>query len=78
MGVSKSDLNKLIQQLPEQDIPLVAEFLKRLISHPLDYHIPYDDEPLTDDDLRAIEKAQIEFNQGKTIRLEEIEDELRN
>ena len=78
MALSKDDLNKLIQQLADVDVPLVAEFLKRLISHPQDSHIPYDDEPLTEDDLRAIKQADMEFNQGKTISLRDIEHELRN
>lgn len=64
--------------LVDKDIPLVADFLKRLISHPLDAHIPFDDEELTEDDLKAIEQAELEFQQGKTIRLKDIEHELRN
>ncbi|MGG6312400.1 hypothetical protein [Paenibacillus macerans] len=78
MAVSKKDLANLIQQLPDQDIPLVADFLKRLISNPLDTHIPFDDEELTEDDLKAIEQAELEFQQGKTIRLKDFEHELRN
>ena len=75
MILSKNDLNLLIQQLSDKDVPLVADFLKRLISHPLDYIIPYDDEPLTEDDLRAVEESIIEFQQHKTIRLKDIEHE---
>lgn len=68
----------MVDQLSEKDIPLVADFLKRLISHPLEYEIPYDDELLTEDDLKAIEDVRIDFEQGKTIKLKDIEHELRN
>ncbi|QUH26622.1 hypothetical protein [Serpentinicella alkaliphila] len=78
MALSKNDLNELVQKLSDKDIPLVADFLKRLISHPQDSNIPYDDESLTDDDLRAIEASKTEFQQGKTIRLKDIENDLRN
>lgn len=78
MAVSKKDLAKLIHQLPDKDIPLVADFLKRLISNPLDANIPCDDEELSENDLKAIEQAELEFKQGKTIRLKDIEHELRN
>lgn len=78
MAVSKKDLANLIHQLPDKDIPLVADFLKRHISNPLDANIPYDEEELSENDLIAIEQAELEFKQGKTIRLKDIEHELRN
>jgi hypothetical protein len=78
MAKSKKDLTELIHQLSDKDVPLVADFLKRLITHPLDAHIPYDDEPLTEDDLKAISKADLEVKQGLTIKLRDIEHELRN
>jgi len=78
LAVSKKELANLIQQLPDKDIPLVADFLKRLISNPLDTHIPYDDEDLTEEDLKAIEKAELEFKQGRLINLKDIEHDLRN
>lgn len=78
MAVSKKELTSLIHQLSDKDVPLVADFLKRLISDPLDAHIPYDDEELTEDDLKAIDKAELEFKQGQTISLQDIEHELQN
>lgn len=78
MAASKKELAELIQQLSDKDVPLVTDFLKRLISNPLDVHIPYDDEELTEDDLKAIKKAELEFKQGRTISLKNIEHELRN
>jgi hypothetical protein len=78
MAVSKKELSDLLEKLSDKDVPLVAELIHRLISHPLDSNIPYDDEPLTADDIEAIEKARLEFKKGLTINLKDIEDELRN
>jgi hypothetical protein len=78
MAVSKKELSDLLEKLSDKDVPLVAELIHRLISHPLDSNIPYDDEPLTEDDIKAIEKARLEFKKGLTINLKDIEDELRN
>ncbi|BCG60787.1 hypothetical protein [Paenibacillus sp. URB8-2] len=77
MAISKKELNELIDKLSEKDIPLVADLVKRLI-HPADYYIPYDDEPLTDDDVQAIREGREEFIQGKTIKLEDILHDLQN
>lgn len=78
MAVSKKELTVLIQRLSEKDVPLVLDLLKRLTNNSLDEHIPYDDEPLTDDDIQAIEKSKKEFVEGKAIKLKDIEHELRN
>ncbi|NHN35652.1 hypothetical protein [Paenibacillus agricola] len=78
MAVSKKELSDLVEKLSDKDVPLVADLIYRLISHPLDSNIPYDDEPLTDNDIKAIEKARLEFKNGLTINLKDIEDELRN
>lgn len=77
MAMSKKELTDLIDKLSEKDIPLVADLVKRLI-HPSDYHIPYDDEPLTEDDLQAIREAKKEYLEGKTVKFEDILDELQN
>lgn len=77
MAISKKELNDLIDKLSDKDIPLVADLIKRLL-HPADYYIPYDDEPLTEDDIQAINEGRIEFLQGKTIKLEDIIHDLQN
>ncbi|MDU0328799.1 hypothetical protein RW092_01095 [Paenibacillus sp. 3LSP] len=66
-----------INKLSDQDIPLVADLVRRLI-HPADHHIPYDDEPLTDEDIQAVKEARQEFLEGKTIKFEDIKHELQN
>jgi hypothetical protein len=75
MVMNKKELIELVQKLPEKDIPLVADLISRLLTHPDDYYIPYD-EPLTDDDIKAIDEAKIEFQAGKTIKFEDIKHEL--
>lgn len=77
MAITKKELSELIEKLQDKDVPLVADLVKRLI-HPNDYHIPYDDEPLTDDDIKAIEEGRKEFLEGKTIKFEDIKNELQN
>ncbi len=77
MAISKKELNDLIDKLSDNDIPLVADLVKRLI-HPADYHIPYDDEPLSEDDIQAINEARRDFLEGKTIKFEDIKHELQN
>lgn len=76
MAVKKSELTKMVQLLSDNDIPLVYNLLTRLINSPKDLHIPYDDEPLTENDLAAIKEAEEDYKQGCTIRLEDIENEI--
>ncbi|MGD9679365.1 MAG: hypothetical protein AB7V16_13570 [Vulcanibacillus sp.] len=78
MAISKKELTALIQKLPDKDVPLFLDLVKRLTNHPLDEHIPYDDEPLTEDDIQSIVLANKEFIEGKTVKLKDIEHELRN
>jgi hypothetical protein len=77
MAVTKNDLNELIQHLSEDDLPLAADFLKKLVikkSRP----IPWDDEPTTDEDLHAIKKAKESFTRGEGIKFEDVINDLLN
>ena len=40
MAVSKDQLSKLVQQLSDDALPIAAEFLEVLVSHPKYRHIP--------------------------------------
>ena len=77
MAVNRKELSDLIDKLTDKDIPLVVDLIKRLI-HPSDYHIPFDDEPLTEDDIQAIKEAREEYLERKTIKFEDILDELQH
>ncbi|WP_281886563.1 hypothetical protein [Paenibacillus sp. YYML68] len=78
MAVTKDQLNKLIQQLPEDALPMAADFLEKLI-HKSDHRfIPWDDEPTTQEDLDDIRKAKEAFKRGETIKLKDVIDDLLN
>ncbi|XID91564.1 hypothetical protein ACF3MZ_24110 [Paenibacillaceae bacterium WGS1546] len=78
MAVSKEQLTKLIQQLSDDALPIAAEFLEVLVSHPRYRVIPLDDEPTTEDDLKQIQEAKESFARGEGIKLEDVIDELLN
>lgn len=78
MAASKDQLNKLIQQLSNDALPIAAEFLEVLVSHPRYRIIPLDDEPTTEDDLKQIQEAKEAFARGEGIDLKDVIDELLN
>lgn len=67
MTVKKEDLNKLIQQLPQELLPIAENFLKKLVDESKKKVITWDDEPLTQDDLDTIKKAKEAFTRGEGI-----------
>ncbi|WNR43665.1 hypothetical protein [Paenibacillus roseipurpureus] len=77
MAVSKDHLNKLIQQLSDDALPIAADFLEKLLIGK-DQHIPWDDEPTTLEDLDAIKKAKEAFARGEGIKLKNVIDDLLN
>jgi hypothetical protein len=78
MTVNKEHLNKLIQQLSEENLPIAVGFLERLVSKSRDSHIPWDDEPTTKEDLEDIKKAKDAYKRGDTIKFEDVVDDLLN
>ena len=78
MSVTKDDLNKLIQQLPDNVLPLAADFLGKLVVNPKVRDIPWDDEPTTQQDIADIRKAKESFARGEGIKLKDVIDELLN
>lgn len=77
MAVSKDHLNKLIQQLSDDALPIAADFLEKLVIGKYQ-HIPWDDEPTTQEDLDAIKKAKEAFARGEGIKLKDVIDDLLN
>lgn len=78
MAVTKDQLNKLIQQLPEDALPAAAEFLEKLIQKSDPRFIPWDDEPTAQEDLDDMKKAKEAFKRGETIKLRDVIDDLLN
>lgn len=78
MAVSKDHLNKLIQQLPEDALPIAAEFLEKLAANSNYRKIPWDDEPTTQEDLDDIARAKKSIARGEGIKLKDVIDDLLN
>lgn len=78
MSITKDDLNKLIQQLPENALPIAADFLGKLVSNPNIRYIPWDEEPTTQQDIEDIKNAKESFARGESIKLKDVINELLN
>ena len=55
----------MIELIPDTDMPIVIEVLKRFISYD-------NDDIATEDDILAIQKAEREFDEGKTVNLNDL------
>lgn len=74
-------LKELIDELPEGDLHAVKRYIQFL--HYLDDPVavslveaPLDDEPLTDEDIAALEEAREEMKAGKLTSHDEVMREL--
>lgn len=82
MVVTKHDLHQLIDEIPEQEYQAAAEYLKRLRDLANDpvyqafMNAPIDDEPLTEEDIKAIEEAEAEIERGEGYSLDDIRKDL--
>ena len=71
--VTKTDLHRLVDDLPDSQIEKAARQLKDL-NDPLSRLLEEaeeDDEPLTEEDLKAIEEAHEDIRQGRVVSHEE-------
>jgi hypothetical protein len=62
MPMTKTELHRLVDALPDESLPAAAILLRRAqdpVAAKLDA-APYDDEELTDEDLRAVKEARSE------------------
>lgn len=79
--VTKADLHRLIDELPETALPIAQRLLTELEADeaapyvPL-YEAPLDDEPVTEDELAAIAEARAAFARGDWITDEELRRRL--
>ncbi|MEZ4572849.1 MAG: hypothetical protein R2849_21525 [Thermomicrobiales bacterium] len=82
MVVTKQDLHRLIDEIPEEEHQAAAKYLTRVRDFADDpvyqafMNAPIDDEPLTDEDLAAIEEAEAEIARGETYSLEDIQRDI--
>ncbi|MFU1795594.1 hypothetical protein ACM1RC_17160 [Paenibacillus azoreducens] len=78
MAISKERFNELLDRLSDKDFELVSEHMERLSQTSSIREIPLDDEPTTQEDLDAINKAHEAYLKGELINLKDVEHELRN
>lgn len=65
MAISKEELHRLIDRLSDEQVQLLADVLPSIV-------IPVDDEPLTPEDMQAIQEAREEFERGESIPLDQL------
>ncbi|MCM3634242.1 hypothetical protein [Paenibacillus camelliae] len=78
MAISKERIEYLINHLNDKDLELVTDLMERLVQNSTSTDVPIDDEPTTEDDIKAIQAAHKALNNGELIDLEDIEHELRS
>ncbi len=81
VSAHRKDLIELVEQLPEEELASARRYLQYLrdMNDPLLRALreaPLDDEPVTEEDKRAIEEAREDFANGRTITTEELSRRL--
>jgi hypothetical protein len=81
-AVSKHDLHKLIDALPEGDTLAAKRLLEYLLSKTGDpllrafLYAPEDDEPLDEEDLEHLVEAERDLAEGRVVAWEDLKKEL--
>ena len=77
---TRDELHRLVDQVPDTEIPSVARYLRRRTRRPtLDEvlaNAPVDDEPLTDADRAALARARAAAAEGRLIPHSQIRRDL--
>lgn len=71
MAMSREQLHRIIDSLPDDRVDFIAKKLTELI-------VQIDIEPLTPEDVQAIHEARAEFERGESIRLDDLLHELND
>jgi len=78
--VSREELKSLIDDLSDYELDAVRHYIQSL--HPSDdpvaaalAEVPVDDEPVTDDDLSAIEESDEDIAAGRVVSIEQLRQE---
>lgn len=78
--MTRAELHQLIDELPDASLPAVTSAIARAIHDPvaaiLD-NAPEDDEPVTDEDIAALEAAEREATRDGWIGLGEFRAEVK-
>ena len=82
MRTARQDLHRLVDELPKGAFKSARNYLVYLrnMNDPLLKKLleaPFDDEPLTEEDLAAVAEADQDFRAGRVVSHEEIKRGLR-
>ncbi|MCE2447864.1 MAG: hypothetical protein J4F35_05605 [Candidatus Latescibacteria bacterium] len=78
----KEKLHRLVDELPEKECHAAERYLEYLrdqgdlLLHRL-ASVPYDDEPETQEERRAVEEAYEDLHTGRTHSLEDVKREIK-
>jgi hypothetical protein len=78
LEATKQRLHELVDALPEDEIEPAKKYLESLVSKECDpvlqefLNAPEDDEPLTEEELKAIEEGEEAIARGETRDLDEV------
>lgn len=64
---ARAQMMNMVELLPDTEIPIVIEILKRFISY------DENDDIVTPDDILAIEQGEREYAAGETVSLDDFE-----
>jgi hypothetical protein len=65
-------LHELVNRVPERELITAQRFLEFLVTSTSTLPHPSDDEPVTEDDARAIARSTADFDAGRIISHEEV------
>ena len=73
--IARDELRAMVDAIPDDRLPAARATLARLVDPVLLAFLtaPEDDEPLTDEDLAAIEEGRADIERGDVVSLEEVE-----
>lgn len=79
LEATKERLHELVEALPASKVEAANKYLEALADEAIleaFRNAPIDNEPLTEEDLKAIEEAEEDIRQGRVTPWEEVKKEL--
>jgi hypothetical protein len=73
--MTRADLHKLVDEVPEARVESVAAVMRRVVEDPEVERllgIPWDDEPIREEEERAVAEARAELARGEGIEWSEV------